>query len=90
MGNYKNFKKQLLKDKKISKAYKDLGLEFAVVEMIIEKRLKEGLTQKQLAVRAKTKQPVISRLERGDFSPSLQFLNRLTEALGAKLHVSIY
>lgn len=89
MHSYKNFKKNLLKDKEIQKAYKDLGPEFTVVEMIIEKRLKEGLTQKQLAKRAKTKQPVISRLERGEFSPSLQFLYRLTEALGAKLKVSI-
>jgi ribosome-binding protein aMBF1 (putative translation factor) len=89
MSSYKNFKKQLLKDKEIRKAYKDLGPEFAVVEMIIEKRLKEGLTQKELAKKAQTKQPVISRLERGEFSPSLQFLYRLTEALGAKLEVSI-
>ncbi len=89
MSSYKNFKKKLLKDKEIKKVYKDLGPEFAVVEMIIEKRLKEGLTQKELAVKANTKQPVISRLERGDFSPSLQFLYRLTEALGAKLEVSI-
>ncbi len=89
MNNYKTFKKQLLKDKEINKTYKDLGPEFAVVEMIIAKRLKEGLTQKELAIKAHTKQPVISRLERGDFSPSLQFLYRLTEALDAKLRISI-
>jgi predicted transcriptional regulator len=89
MGSYRNFKKQLLKDKEIKKAYKDLGPEFTVVEMIIEKRLKGGITQKELAKRAHTKQPVISRLERGEFSPSLQFLYRLTEALGAKMEVTI-
>ena len=89
MANYKDFKRQLLKDKEIKKAYKDLGPEFAVVEMIIEKRLTEGMTQKELAKRAHTKQPVISRLERGEFSPSLQFLYKVTEALGAKLEVSI-
>lgn len=89
MSSYKNFKKKLLKDKEIKKAYKDLGPEFAVVEMIIQKRLEEGLTQKELAKKAQTKQPVISRLERGEFSPSLQFLYRLTEALGAKLEVFI-
>ncbi len=89
MNNYKNFKNKLLKDKEIKKAYKNLGPEFAVVEMIIAKRLKEGLTQTELAKKANTKQPVISRLERGDFSPSLQFLYRLTEALDAKLHISI-
>jgi predicted transcriptional regulator len=89
MSNYKAFKKKLLKDQEIKKAYKDLGPEFAVVAMIIEKRLKEGLTQKELARKAQTKQPVISRLERGEFSPSLQFLYRITEALDAKLKISI-
>ena len=65
MPNYKQFKKQLLKDKEIKKAYKDLGPEFEVVKMLIANRLKQGITQKELAIRAKTKQPVISRLEKG-------------------------
>jgi predicted transcriptional regulator len=89
MSNYKEFKKQLLKDKEIAKAYKNLGPEFAVVKILIKNRLKQGITQKELAKRAHTQQPVISRLERGDFSPSLEFLYRITQALGAKMEVSI-
>ena len=89
MSNYKEFKKRLLKDKEINKAYKNLGPEFAVVKMLIENRLKQGITQKELAKRAHTKQPVISRLERGDFTPTLEFLYRITHALGAKMEVSI-
>jgi len=89
MSDYKKFKKQLLKNKETNKAYKNLGPEFSVVEMIIAKRLKEGLTQKQLAIKAQTKQPVISRLERGEFSPTLQFLYKITQALGAKIKFSI-
>jgi ribosome-binding protein aMBF1 (putative translation factor) len=89
MNNYKDFKKNLFRNKKIKKAYDDLGPEFALVEMIIEKRLKRGLTQKQLAQKLGTKQPVISLLERGTYNPSIRFLTRVAEALNAKLEIFI-
>lgn len=89
MKDYKSFKKGLLKDRATKKAYAELGFEFALVEMIIQKRLKQGLTQKELAKKLGTKQPVISRLERGTYNPSLKFLHRIADALNAELHVSI-
>lgn len=89
MKIYQSFKSKLLKNQGIKKAYDELGPEFALVEMIIEKRLKRGLTQKQLAQRLGTKQPVISRLERGNYNPSIKFLQRVADALGAELKVSI-
>ena len=87
--NFKSFKKELLRDKDVKKAYDELGPEFALVEMVIEKRLKQGLTQKQLAKKLGTKQPVISRLESGTYNPSLKFLRRVAVALDAKLKISI-
>lgn len=89
MKSYKSFKKQLLKNKAIKKTYDELGPEFALVEMIIQKRLKQGLTQKELARKIGTKQPVISRLEQGTYNPSLKFLYRIADALEAELKVSI-
>jgi len=89
MRNYKDFKAKLLRDKTIKKAYDELGPEFALVEMIIKERLKQGLTQKQLARKIGTKQPVISRLERGSYNPTIKFLHRVADALDAELRVSI-
>ncbi len=89
MTNYKTLKAKLLKDKVIKAAYKDLGPEFSLVEMIIEKRLKQGLTQEQLAKKIGSKQPVISRLEQGTYNPSLKFLSRVAAALEAKLTVTL-
>jgi len=89
MTNYKDFKKQLLTDKAIKKAYDELGPEFAVVRMIIKKRTERGLTQQQLASKLGTKQPVISRLEQGTFNPSVKFLQRVANALDSKLRISI-
>lgn len=90
MDNYKIFKKQLLKNPKIKKAYDELGPEFALVEMLIKKRLEKKLTQAQLAKKIGTKQSAISRLEQGSYNPSLQFLKKVSLALDAKLQISIH
>jgi predicted transcriptional regulator len=89
MENYNNFKAKLLKNKAVKKAYIKLGPEFALVEMIIEQRLKQGITQQQLAKKIGSKQPVISRLEQGTYNPSVKFLQRVAVALNAELNISI-
>lgn len=53
--------------------------------MIRSVRLHRGLTQAQLARRAGTTQTVISRLERGDRSPSVETLSRLLVVMGEDL-----
>lgn len=88
MKSYKILKNQLLKDKEIKKAYAELGTEFDLVRIIIEKRLKQGLTQAELAKKIGTKQSAISRLERGSYNPTVAFLRKLATALGAELHIS--
>jgi len=89
MKSYSNLKKQLLKNKAINKAYDDIGPEFALIEAIIETRIKKGLSQEQLAKKIGSRQPVISRLEQGTYNPSLKFLHRVASALDVKLKVSI-
>ena len=89
MAKYNDFKSKLLKDKAVKRAYAELGPEFALVEMIIEKRLQRGLTQADLAKKIGSRQPVISRLEQGDYNPSIKFLTRVAVALEAKLEVYI-
>lgn len=48
-----------------------------------------GLTQQQLADRARTTQPVIARLERGARIPTLRTLEKLARALGQDLHLLV-
>ncbi len=50
--------------------------------------LDEGLSQKQLAERVKTKQPSIARLEGARAWPRLDLLQRVARALGAEMIVS--
>lgn len=88
MKSYKVLRKELLKNKKVKMAYDELGPEFELVQMIIEKRVKKGLTQTQLAKKLGTKQSAISRLERGSYNPTIAFLRNLAEALDTKINIS--
>lgn len=82
------FKKEFLKDKEIAKEYEKLGPEFELAEMVIRKRLEKGMTQEQLAEIIGTKQTAISRLESGNYNPSLHFLRKVARALSSQLNVS--
>jgi len=84
---YKQFKRELLKNEQIKQVYEKLGPEFAVAEIIIQKRLERGLSQKELARKIGTKQSAISRLESGTYNPSLSFLQKVGEALDVKLKI---
>jgi len=89
MKSYKQLKTKLLKNKEIKLAYEKLGPEFAVIEMIIKRRIESRLSQKELAQRIGTKQSAISRLESGTYNPSLSFLKKVADALDARLKISL-
>ena len=54
-------------------------------ELIRAARTRHGLTQAQVARRAGTTQTAISRLERGDRSPTAETLRRLLLVIGEEL-----
>lgn len=54
-------------------------------DLLRETRRRHGLTQKQLAARARTSQAAISRIERGVVSPSVATLATLLDLMGEEL-----
>jgi transcriptional regulator with XRE-family HTH domain len=54
-------------------------------ELLREARRRHGLTQRQLAARARTSQAAISRLERGLVSPTVATLAELLDLMGEEL-----
>src|SRR5680860_35308 len=56
---------------------------FEVANLITEARYHYKLTQVQLAKKVGTQQPSIARIESGSTLPSLSFLERLADSLGA-------
>lgn len=84
---FKEMRAKLMKDPEFKKGYDDLELEFSLISAIIDRRIKDGLTQKQLAEKIGTKQSAIARFESGTYNPSLLFIKKLAQALGLKLTV---
>ena len=89
MKNYKQFKRQLLKDKEIQKAHDNIKPEFDLIQIILRKRIEQGLTQEELANKIGTKQSAIARFESGTYNPTVSFLQKIADALGVQLKISI-
>ena len=83
--NFDTYLKEALKDPKIKAEYDKLEPEFAVIEAILEARVKKGMTQEQIAKKVGTKQSAIARLESGNANPTIGFLQKLAQALGKRL-----
>jgi len=77
-----------MKDPQFKREWDKLQPERAMIRAMIEARIKKNITQKKLAVRLKTKQSVISRLETGRGNPTVSFLQRLAEAVGTRLEIN--
>jgi len=54
-------------------------------ELVREARKRHGLTQRQLAIRARTSQAAISRIERDLVSPSVETLGELLRMMNEEL-----
>ena len=59
-----------------------------VRDLVISARSAANLTQKQLAQRSGVSQSNISKIENGNYQPSLSTLKRIAGALGKRLVVS--
>ena len=86
---FKQFKTRALKNPVIKAEYEALGPEYEVVKTIINQRVKRGWSQTKLAEAVGSRQPVISRLERGEGNPSLSTLHKIAKALDLSLQVSM-
>lgn len=89
MKNFNDLKIKLLQDKTTRKAYEEMTPQYAIIEMIIKRRLKTGLSQEALADKIGTKQSAIARFESGRTNPTLSFLTNITSALNGKLTISL-
>lgn len=85
LSEYKNKKMQ---DSEFAKAYEEIQPEMSVVKAIIDARVSQNLTQKELAERTGIAQAEISRLEKGTRNPSVKLLQRLADGMGMVLNIS--
>jgi HTH-type transcriptional regulator/antitoxin HipB len=72
-----------------AEAYEQTRLRFELAEAVRLRREQLGWSQRQLAQRAGMTQPGVARFEAGGTTPTLPLLERLADALGLRLTVTL-
>lgn len=88
MSKVKDLHRRWLKNPKYKAEYTALEDEFQLVRILVEARMRAGLSQTELAKRMKTSQSYVARIESGQVKPSTGALERLAKATGSRLKIS--
>ena len=82
--NLKEYKSKKMNDPEFAKAYEEMN----VIRAIIDARISQNITQKELAERTGIAQTEISKLENGTRNPSIKLLQRLADGMDMVLNIS--
>ena len=85
MKTLNNMLSEQLKDEEFRKEYEAIQPEMDVIRAIVDARISQNLTQKELAERTGINQADISKLENGTRNPSVNLLKRLADGMGMNL-----
>ncbi len=85
--SFEEVKADLMMDQDFSDEYLKLKSRYETIEQIIHARHEQRMTQAELAKRVGTQKSNISRLESGNYNPSLDFLVKISKALGKELTI---
>ncbi len=87
MYSIKDHLRESLKDPAFRKEWEASEVEYQVSRQIIAERLRQHMTQTDLAKKVNTTQAVISRIERMTENVSVELLKRIAAAFGTRVNV---
>ena len=90
MMQWDDAKQIINSDPEVMKELELNAVEYQVVREIIKARKELNLTQEQLADLVGTKQSNISRLESGEYNPTIEFLSKIANAMGKTLEIRLH
>ncbi len=85
MSSYEKYKEKALMDPEVKAEYDALQPEFDIIQAMIDARVSQHITQKELSTRTGITQADISRIENGTRNPSLSMVKRIADGLGMRL-----
>ena len=85
---FDDYLKEKLQDPEFKKEWDDIQPELDVIRAMVDARISQNLTQKELAERTGINQADISKMENGTRNPSLKLLKRLAAGMGMELHLT--
>ena len=87
MSEFNDFLNEQLQDPEFKKEWEDIQPEMDVIRAMVDARISQNLTQKELAERTGINQADISKLENGTRNLSLKLLKRLAAGMGMTLKI---
>lgn len=87
MSEFREFLNEQLQDEEFKKEWEDIQPEIDVIRAMVEARISQNLTQKELAARTGINQADISKLEKGTRNPSLKLLKRIADGMDMVLKI---
>ena len=84
---FDDYLQEQLKNPEFKKEWDDIQPEMDVIRAMIDARIEQNLTQKELAARTGIDQADISKLENGTRNPSLKLLKKLASGSGMQLKI---
>ncbi len=87
MSTFDDMREKQMKDEEFKKEYEAIQPEFDVICAIVDARISQNLTQRELAERTGINQADISKLENGTRNPSVNLLKRLADGMGMALKI---
>ena len=85
MSSYKDYKKRALQNPEVKAEYDALQPEYDIIQAMINARVQQNMTQKDLSAKTGITQADISRIENGTRNPSLSMVKKLAQGLGMQL-----
>ena len=85
MSEFREFLEEQLQDDELKKEWENIQPEMDIIRAMVDARISQNLTQKELAERVGMNQADISKLENGTRNPSLKLLKRLAEGMNMTL-----
>ena len=87
--SFDSIKKDLMMDDEFRDEYKKLQPRYEIISKIVKARKENKMTQSDLAKKVGTQKSNISRLESGNYNPSLDFLIKVANCLGKDLRIDM-
>jgi predicted transcriptional regulator len=85
MSSYKSYKEKVLQNPEVKAEYDELQPEYDIIQAMIDARVSQNITQKELSARTGITQADISRIENGTRKPSLSMVKKLAQGMGMQL-----
>ncbi len=87
MKTLNEFLNEQLENPNFKKEYENIQPEMDIIRAIVDARVSQNLTQRELAERTGINQADISKLENGTRNPSLRLLQRLADGMDMVLKI---